>query len=284
MVLLHDDDADEEEESMTLRVRDCFSHRFLVQSIFLLLGIGALVPWNAFISAKPYFESRLCTSDRTNYTEASHDERMNHYNIESTFSMVYNVSSVVTMLLVIGIQMWRDRKRVTDDNQRDLELSKSQILSIEATAMDPSLASLEEDRDPALSCRPTDTQCAPNSIQTPNNESSHSFWLVTVPLLLFLLVFILQSIMVLAVHVPHFYSWTLLCLAACGMASGIAGAGFVAAAGAFPPALAMNPYQLVRVSTCCRHVLPEMVCCVDGNDSLFKNSGYVGRGSGGLFG
>jgi len=33
----------------------------LVSAIFCLLGVGTLLPWNAFISSEPYFHARLCS-------------------------------------------------------------------------------------------------------------------------------------------------------------------------------------------------------------------------------
>jgi hypothetical protein len=75
----------------------------------------------------------------------------------------------------------------------------------------------------------------------------HSFWLVIVPFLLFILAFGIQLIMVLILHVPYVWYWTVLCFSICGVASGISGAGLVATAGAFHSNIGMNPYQLV----CC---------------------------------
>lgn len=209
----------------------CFSQRCLLQSIFLLLGIGALVPWNAFISAKPYFESRLCNQETSKGIP----------NFESIFSMVYNVSSVITMILVIGIQMLREPRATT--HQRIVELAESHVSPTTTTTTMTDTASLNTEGD-----LPNNTEAVSFTrraeVRSPHPD--HSFWLVTVPLFVFLLVFALQCAMVLVVEVPHFWSGTLVSISACGVASGIAGAGFVAAAGAFPPTLAMNPYQLVR--------------------------------------
>jgi hypothetical protein len=80
--------------------------------IFFLLGIGVLVPWNAFISSKVYYESRFCTDDPNDVVPQqqpnSHNNN-NHNNIESIFATVYNVSSVITMVVLIGVQLLRDR-------------------------------------------------------------------------------------------------------------------------------------------------------------------------------
>jgi hypothetical protein len=90
--------------------------RWMIRGTFLLLGIGVLIPWNTFISAKPYFESRLCSfSISPNNDTIQQQQQQLRYayacgglpNIESTFSTVYSVSSVLTMVLIIGVQMLR---------------------------------------------------------------------------------------------------------------------------------------------------------------------------------
>ena len=55
----------------------------VTNSIFYLLGIGLLVPWNAFVSSKPYFYQRLCRD------------------IEVWFGLVYNISSVTSLACMI---------------------------------------------------------------------------------------------------------------------------------------------------------------------------------------
>ena len=52
----------------------------VTRSIFCLLGIGLLVPWNAFVSAAPYFSMRTCRDDA-----------------ELWFGFVYNLSSVASL-------------------------------------------------------------------------------------------------------------------------------------------------------------------------------------------
>jgi len=63
----------------------------VIRAIFLLLGVGILIPWNAFVSAKPYFTARLCQS--------GHDI----VNFEQWFGVVWNSSSVFSLgLIIIG--------------------------------------------------------------------------------------------------------------------------------------------------------------------------------------
>jgi hypothetical protein len=61
----------------------------VIRAIFLLLGVGILIPWNAFVSAKPYFTARLCQS--------GHDI----VNFEQWFGLAWNFSSVVSLGLII---------------------------------------------------------------------------------------------------------------------------------------------------------------------------------------
>ncbi len=61
----------------------------VIRAIFLLLGVGILIPWNAFVSATPYFASRLCQSGR------------DIVNFEKWFGLAWNLSSVFSLGLII---------------------------------------------------------------------------------------------------------------------------------------------------------------------------------------
>lgn len=56
------------------------SNNVATRCVFCLLGIGLLVPWNAFVSAAPYFVLRTCRNDA-----------------ELWFGFVYNLSSVASL-------------------------------------------------------------------------------------------------------------------------------------------------------------------------------------------
>ena len=58
----------------------------IVRVIFLLLGVGILMPWNAFVSAKPYFQSRLCSDDGQVIVD-----------FELWFGLIWNLSSVLSL-------------------------------------------------------------------------------------------------------------------------------------------------------------------------------------------
>lgn len=163
--------------------------RSVIRGIFLLLGIGVLAPWNAFISAKDYFDKRICN-------ETNH--------LESKFSLVYNLASVTSLGLLIAIQTLRDRRR-----------SEHHRVGEQDGILTPSSSNLEKD---------------------------HSFFMVILPLSLYLVAFLGQAMMVRIINMPFFLFLTFLGLALCGMACSVAQAGIVATAGLFHSNLAMNPY------------------------------------------
>lgn len=194
------------------------SARRVVRGIFLLLGVGVLVPWNAFISAKSYFDSRIC-SDEGSASGSS-------INIESTFSMVYNLASVISLALIIAIQALRDQ----------LLVPESHAPVVASTDIYSSIGVLEN--DPL-------NETISVAEQSGSSNESHSFWLVMIPLSFYVAAFVVQTCMVFVAHIPFFLQWTILSLAVCGMACGIAQAGIVATAGAYQADLAMNPYLAV---------------------------------------
>ena len=76
-----------------------------IEIVFLLLGVGILLPWNAYISAKHYFVSRLCDSSTT-ATEATTQKE----DIEMWFSIMYNAACVISLAVVIIVQHNHDQK------------------------------------------------------------------------------------------------------------------------------------------------------------------------------
>jgi equilibrative nucleoside transporter 1/2/3 len=56
--------------------------------IFFLLGIGSLLPWNAFITASAYYRNRFCGTDYV-------------LNFEAWFSVAYSLSSEVSLVFVV---------------------------------------------------------------------------------------------------------------------------------------------------------------------------------------
>jgi tetrahydromethanopterin S-methyltransferase subunit C len=67
-----------------------------IEIVFFLLGIGILLPWNAYISTKQYFVLRICEQDPI---LAPH--------IELYFPILYSGASVVSLAVVILVQPTR---------------------------------------------------------------------------------------------------------------------------------------------------------------------------------
>lgn len=70
------------------------SRRKLCLSLFFLLGVGLMVPWNAFIASEPYFNSRLCKSDNSFLRS----------NFEAIFALVFNLSNVGALCVLLYLQ------------------------------------------------------------------------------------------------------------------------------------------------------------------------------------
>lgn len=158
----------------------------LLKGVFCLLGIGVLVPWNAFISAKDYFQARFC---------------MDH--MESTFAVLFTLSSVVSMGVILAAQWWCEHRR-------HLRL-------------------------------PTEDSRYQESVSGEGNASQ--FWFVQLPLTTYVGVFMAQAVMVTSVSLKGVAGWTLFSLIISGVANVVASAGIVAVAGSFARAdWAMNPF------------------------------------------
>ena len=63
-----------------------------IEVIFLWLGVGILLPWEAFISTKPYVQARLIGEiDPV------------AQNMELLFSIVYNIASIMLLVVLIVV-------------------------------------------------------------------------------------------------------------------------------------------------------------------------------------
>ena len=229
--------------------------RLFLRGIFLLLGVGVLVPWNAFISAKGYFQSRFC--DPNDPSESSST-------MESTFVFVYTLSSVLSLgMIMVGqwaFDQWKRRRRgilvpseeedgiFQDSETGDDTLANQENEECESNS--PDNGNDDDDQD-ALQLSPVGERLELSGMPVTSHESSSSMWFDVIPLSCFLLVFIGQTILVLAVQIssPHSIAfWTYLSLGICGVCSSMATAGIVAVAGRFEDAdLAMNPFLAVSL-------------------------------------
>ena len=172
----------------------------MIHAIFLLLGIGVLVPWNAFISSVQYFQARICRTGLDNF--------------ESWVGLLFNLSSVtslVVLIMVLPMMCLQQQQRRPQQSQELLNLEPSQ---------------------------PQQQQQQP--------PKSHSFWLVTLPLCSFLVVFLITAVLVLVsdqyLSPSTFLVLTLLSILICGCAVSLAQTGIVAAASPFPAAMGIHPF------------------------------------------
>jgi len=192
-----------------------------LRSIFFLLGVGILVPWNAFISAKAYFESRLCNDENGDHQYQASD------NIESTFAVVYNISSVCSLGLLIFVQWFNDQRHAKDHESQH-------------NSNNDNRSGGGED----MGHRRSSTATSLASSSSSSSASGHSFWLVMVPLTIYFLVFLGQAVVVLWIDLNPslFFQYTIAGLALCGICGAIASAGITATAGLFVADIAMEPY------------------------------------------
>lgn len=159
----------------------------MLPTVFLLLGIGVLLPWNAYISAKPYFQARLsnCTTTATATATETGDT------IEAWFSLLFNGGSVVSLAIMISFQF-----------------------------------------------------CFYDGRGQSTESSTSNWYLVMVPLGIYLLVFTGTTLLVLFPSVPStiFWLWTLLGFTLCGVCTSIASAGIVGTAGRLEEHIGIHPY------------------------------------------
>ena len=178
----------------------------LVAATFTLLGVGLLVPWNAFISAKNYFQQRACSSG-------------NGGNLELWFGLVYTTSSALSLGFLIVSQYVRDSKWCQKRRQRQEEEEEPNT----TTTTDVTILNNDDDDEE-------------------EEEEEPPYWSVVIPLSMYLLVFIATATLVLIPTVPYFVPLTLVGLSACGSMVGIASAGIVALANLFPTHLSIGPH------------------------------------------
>ena len=229
-------------DSETNIVRSQFrrlSPRATLRGVFLLLGIGILLPWNAFISAKAYFQSRLC--------DPSGNDRANSDSMEATFAFVYNLSSVISLGGII-FGRWLRNMFVSNETVQ-AEVLVGQI--VDGIYRDDDMRDVvgdDESRERVSSNLPPIRRNVQQR-QSDEENSTSSIIFVILPFSVFLVVFLLQMWLVVSVHFGSAQSlrfWTLLSITVCGVCSAMATAGVVATAGRFKEAeVAMNPFLAV---------------------------------------
>jgi len=183
--------------------------RYVVSAIFCLLGVGLLLPWNAFISAEPYFHSRLCSSSSSGGDGGGNG-------IELYFGLVFNACGFLSLIVVLAL-----RRRSTS-RTRTAPRTRTERSEVE-----------EDDNN-------DDEE---ESVQQHHSRSSarkQVLWSLS----LYFIMFLLTTIVVLVenIHPDVFLVVTLVCLALFGVCLALAGTGVVAVAGIFPPRVAIAPF------------------------------------------
>ena len=176
------------------------SNHSVIRIVFFFLGIGILLPWNSFISAKPYFQARLCRPDGRDWIG----------NVELWFSMISNVSSVLTLGIIVFYKYLQDERRT----------------SAAATA------AAEENVGPSSSLVVTRRR-------RKNNRLS-----LLMPLWIYLLVMLWTAVSVLIPLIPPqiFGVVSLAGLFVCGVCQSVVTADIVAQAGLYDASVGIHPY------------------------------------------
>jgi Nucleoside transporter len=198
--------------------------------IFRLLGIGILVPWNAFISAVPYFQSRICS-----IPGASEE-------FEAWVGLIFNLSSVGALFLLLAwpllsqegrcrrllVGWWRHRQRNSSISRRGIPHRDS-------------------DDDDIIPQDSNDTNnIHPPSLSTTSQpcNNNHSYWQVTLPLAICMAVFVATDILVTvkSIRPLTFLAITLWGIALCGACQAFAQSGILATSGSYPSAVGITPF------------------------------------------
>jgi len=190
-----------------------------IKVAFLFLGIGILLPWNAYISAKQYFVSRLCSLSENGGRFSNIDQT-----IEMWFSIIYNGASVLSLAVVILVQHVADTKANKGIGSfRSLIYKSTKNISISMMSSRTSLR---------------------GAIDTRNTTEYTSWYMVMVPLAIYFVVFAISTLMVFFTSIqPEIFLVLTLCgLFICGACTAIASTGIVGTAGLFPATLGLNPF------------------------------------------
>jgi hypothetical protein len=179
----------------------------------------------------------------------------------ANFALIYNLSSVITLTLMLALQSLRDHRTalVTDREANDAtNPATTNSVPLETCLEDDDpwnrSEAVNEHQDSIVSTARTTAR------SSDKGSSNHAFWLVQIPLSLYVLVFASQALWIWIRTLPHFLAWTRLGLVVCGVASGLAGAGLVASAGRYEASVAMSPYITVRVWTGCSDGVMVVLC------------------------
>lgn len=201
----------------------------LVKCVFTLLGIGFLLPWNAFISASAYFEGRIsdCGSNleshlqaQSNRLHAGKPSTGKENNFMLWFGLLYNISGVCSIAIMLLSQKRRERKHQTE--------TLSAINYDDSDAIAPEHGQIEH-------------------IEQSNTGARHPQWkTVMTALSCFLLAMLITTFLVLLpstlISPYSFQIISLVSASICGIAGAFISTGIVAFASDFPPTLGIQPF------------------------------------------
>lgn len=184
------------------------NNQVVISVVFALLGVGVGCPWNAFINARPYFESRFCGTSSASFAQND---------IEVWFSVLFNVASVLSLVGLLALQYYCRRFR---------SLFSSITTSGCHHPLSPSLRA-------SSSMRKVSNHINHCSMVTENMD--YASLMVLIPLGLYLVVFLFTTLLVYFPEAPTvfvFYA-TLIGLFLCGVCMSVASAGIIGTASLF---------------------------------------------------
>jgi len=194
----------------------------MIRGIFLLLGVGILIPWNAFVSAKSYYTARFCQDGE------------DIINFEQWFGLMWNGMSVLSLGLIIASQSFFDY------------WSKKNKDNLPTNASDLNNSTIDSTQSIDSFNGPRSENILSSDDQTNNSSftKSKSFYKVMIPLGLYTLVFLIQALLVTIpdISTTNFLIVTLISLALCGTCGAIATSGIIATASKFPSHIGVNPF------------------------------------------
>jgi hypothetical protein len=189
-----------------------------IELVFFLLGIGILLPWNAYISAKQYFVSRMCEE---NPAVAKH--------IEMWFSILYNLASVVSLAMVILVQYHTDTDHPSAAFDGADVGKKKCLIKSTSNLSTPMMCSKTLHVD---------------TTRASSRDDRYTWLMVMVPLGVYSAVFSMTTIFVFVTSIPSqlFLMLSLAGLFICGVCTAVASSGIVGTAGLFHSDIGVNPY------------------------------------------
>jgi len=212
-----------------------------VKSIFLLLGIGFLLPWNAFISAAEYFETRVCLSEDNNNNASSFGEITDDTTPEDLtnggsgsnfmlwFGLIFNLSGLVTLSFMLISQRRTENKVRGSDS----------ITENGESIITQSLLNQNESGERIMG------ESGDNNSNSRKTSGRKRIWkMIVVSFCCFLITMMLTTSLVLVPSInPSFFRLLSLTSAGiCGTAGAFTSAGIVSFASIFPPNIGIQPY------------------------------------------